>query len=102
MYARIPRLKKRVCAKVISWCQLITCSIKILLNYKSALQNANEKIKMIVRRDGELKVFEFKVTEHILKTIFAYLFKYFSNWPAIMFFPTFTNFITFIVGSKFI
>lgn len=28
---------------------------------KTSLQNANERIKMIVRRDGELKVFEFKV-----------------------------------------
>ena len=28
---------------------------------KSSLQNSNERIKMIVRRDGELKVFEFKV-----------------------------------------
>jgi C-terminal processing protease CtpA/Prc len=28
---------------------------------KYALQNANEKVKMIVRRDGELKVFEFKI-----------------------------------------
>lgn len=28
---------------------------------KSSLQNSNERIKMIIRRDGELKVFEFKV-----------------------------------------
>ena len=28
---------------------------------KAALQNPNEKVKMIVRRNGELKVFEFKV-----------------------------------------
>jgi predicted aspartyl protease len=28
---------------------------------KAALQNTNEKVKMIVRRNGELKVFEFKV-----------------------------------------
>ncbi len=32
-----------------------------LTQLKIALQNANEKIKIIVRRDGELKVFEFKV-----------------------------------------
>lgn len=32
-----------------------------LTQLKTALQNANEKIKIIVRRDGELKVFDFKV-----------------------------------------
>lgn len=32
-----------------------------LTQLKSALQNANERIKIIVRRGGELKVFEFKV-----------------------------------------
>jgi hypothetical protein len=32
-----------------------------LTQLKFALQNANERIKMIVKRDGELKVFEFKV-----------------------------------------
>ncbi|MFI5187881.1 MAG: aspartyl protease family protein [Chitinophagales bacterium] len=32
-----------------------------LTQLKSALQNINEKIKMIIRRDGELKIFEFKV-----------------------------------------
>jgi len=32
-----------------------------LTQLKTALQNANERIKIIVRRDGELKVFEFKV-----------------------------------------
>ena len=32
-----------------------------LTQLKSALQNANDKIKMIVRRNGELKMFEFKV-----------------------------------------
>ena len=32
-----------------------------LNRYKIALQAPNEKVKMVVRRDGELKVFEFKV-----------------------------------------
>lgn len=32
-----------------------------LTQLKTALQNANERIKIIVKRDGELKVFEFKV-----------------------------------------
>ena len=32
-----------------------------LTQLKTALQNANERIKMIVRRNGELKVFDFKV-----------------------------------------
>ena len=32
-----------------------------LTQLKAALQNSNEKIKMIVRRKGELKVFEFKI-----------------------------------------
>jgi predicted metalloprotease with PDZ domain len=32
-----------------------------LTQLKTALQNANEKIKIIVRREGELKVFDFKV-----------------------------------------
>jgi len=32
-----------------------------LTQLKTALQNANERIKIIVRREGELKVFEFKV-----------------------------------------
>ena len=32
-----------------------------LTQLKTALQNANEKIKIIVRRGGELKVFDFKV-----------------------------------------
>jgi hypothetical protein len=44
----------------------IVISINNVLNQsltqlKTALQNANERIKMIVRRGGELKVFEFKV-----------------------------------------
>jgi len=32
-----------------------------LTQLKTALQNANEKIKIIVRRGGGLKVFDFKV-----------------------------------------
>ena len=32
-----------------------------LTQLKAALQNSNEKIKMIVRRKGELKVFEFRI-----------------------------------------
>jgi predicted aspartyl protease len=32
-----------------------------LTQLKAALQNINEKVKMIVKRDGELKIFEFKV-----------------------------------------
>lgn len=32
-----------------------------LTQLKAALQNTNEKVKIIIRREGELKVFEFKV-----------------------------------------
>jgi aspartyl protease/PDZ domain-containing protein len=34
---------------------------KNLTLLKAALQNPNEKIKMVIRRDGDLKVFEFRV-----------------------------------------
>ena len=36
-----------------------------LNQYKTALQSANEKIKIIVRRKGELKQFEFKSEKYI-------------------------------------